>query len=164
VTDPSSPTGAAWDGARIVTLVAAVVLVVSGAFKWLDGDPGVTGYNVPAKFLVDVEVAQEGLSIGALLLAVAIVGAIGGLVPRVWWLSVLVGAAVLVVVAVYVFQLGEFADLVRQNDPFASDIGRGDLIGVGVWVGTAAGVALLVGGLLMGRRDTGALPSGTNGA
>lgn len=146
-------------------MTAAVVLLACGALKWLDGDPGVTGYNVPAKFLVDVEVAQEGLSIGALLLAAAIVGALGALAPRVWWLSVLAGAAVLVVVALYVFQLGEFADFVRENDPFGGDdLGRGDLIGVGVWVGAAAGAALLVGGVLSGRRNGNALPSGRNGS
>jgi hypothetical protein len=145
-------------------LVAAAVLVVSGSLRWLDGDPGVTGFNVPAKFLVDVEVAQEGLSIGALLVVLAIVGAVGALVPRVRLLSVIAGAAVLMVAAVYVVQCGDFADFVRENDPFAdNDLGRGDLVGVGVWVGAAAGVVLLVGGVLSVRRDRGALPSHGDG-
>ncbi|MGQ0804950.1 MAG: hypothetical protein ACT4PI_13950 [Actinomycetota bacterium] len=154
-----------WGAGRIVTLIGAVVLVVSGSMKWLDGDPGVTGYNVPAKFLVDVEVQQEGMSIGALLLLLAIAGAIGVLAPRLRPLTLVAGTAVLVVVITYVVQLGEFADFIRENDPFAEDdLGRGDLIGVGVWVGAVAGAALVVGGLLSGRRDRGALPSTPDGS
>lgn len=146
--------------ARIVTLIGVVVLVASGPMKWLDGDPGVTGYNVPLKFLVDVEVQQEGMSIGALLVLLALVAAIGALVERVRPLSLIAGVAVLVVVVTYVVQLGEFADFIRENDPFAEDdLGRGDLIGFGVWVSAAAAAALVVGGLLSGRGDRGALPS-----
>jgi len=156
---------AQWGAGRIVTLVGAVVLIVSGSMKWLDGDPGVTGYNVPAKFLIDIEVQQEGMSIGALLVLLAIAGALGELVPRLRPVSLVAGTAVLVVVVTYVVQLGDFADFVNENDPFGrGDLGRGDLIGIGVWVGAAAGVAFVVGGLLSGRRDRGALPSEPDGS
>ena len=90
--------------------------------------------------------------------------AIGALVERVRPLSLVAGVAVLVVVVTYVVQLGEFADFIRENDPFAEDdLGRGDLIGFGVWVGAVAGAAVVVGGLLSGRRDRTALPSSSNG-
>jgi len=162
---PSARAGPQWEVGRIVTLVGGVVLIGSGSMKWLDGDPGITGYNVPAKFLVDVKVEQEGMSIGAVLVLFAIVAAVGALVERVRLLSLVAGVAVLVVVITYVVQLGEFADFVNENDPFSSgDLSRGDLIGFGVWIGAAAGAALVVGGLLSGRRDRAALPSTPDGS
>lgn len=150
----SSHGGIAIGPGPVVALVSAVVVVVSGALKWLDGNPGVTGYNVPAKFLVDVEVAQEGASIGLVLAVLAVVGAIGALVPRLRWLCWVAGAAILVVVALYVYQLGDFAEFVREADPFVDDdLGRGDLIGVGVYVAAAAGIGLVVGGVLGRNRE-----------
>ncbi|HUF82958.1 MAG TPA: hypothetical protein VMQ81_00035, partial [Acidimicrobiia bacterium] len=102
----------------------------------------------------------EGVSIGALLLLVGIVGALGAFVPQLRLLMVVAGAAAIVVVVAFVYQLGEFADLVNE-DAFGTtgDVGRGDLIGFGVWVAALAGVALLVAGLLSGRAQTRALPS-----
>jgi len=118
-------------------------VVISGAMKWLDGNPGITGYNVPARFLVDVEVVQEGASIGLLLVLLAVTGALGALVPRLGFLCWVAGAAVLVMVAEFV-----------RVDPFADDdLGRGDLVGVGVYVGAAAGIGLVVGGLLARNRE-----------
>lgn len=153
-TPPRSSGGIAIRPGQVVALVSAVVVVISGAMKWLDGNPGITGYNVPAKFLVDVEVVQEGASIGLLLVLFAVTGALGALVPRLRWLCWIAGAAVLVVVALYVYQLGEFAEFVREADPFAGDdLGRGDLTGVGVYVGAAAAIGLVVGGLLGRNRE-----------
>ncbi len=134
--------------AQIVSLVGVVLLVVSGTRKWLDGNPGITGFNVPAKFLVDVEVVQEGASIGALLVVIALVGAVGALVPQLRLLTVLAGLAALVAVGLFEYQLGDFADLARQ-DPFAGDdLGRTDLTGIGVYVAGAGGLALVAGALL----------------
>lgn len=153
-TPPRSGGGIAIAPGQVVALVSAVVVVISGAMKWLDGNPGVTGYNVPAKFLVDVEVAQEGASIGFVLVVLAVVGAIGALVPRLGFLCWVAGAAVLVVVAVYVYQLGEFAEFARDVDPFADDdLGRGDLVGVGVYAAIAAGIGLVIGGVLGTNRE-----------
>jgi len=152
-TRPGPGTGIAIRPGQVVALVSAVVVVISGAMKWLDGNPGITGYNVPAKFLVDIEVVQEGASIGFLLVVLAVVGAIGALVPRLGFLCWVAGAAVLVVAALFVYQLGEFADFVR-DDPFAGDdLGRGDLTGVGVYVAIAAGTGLVIGGMLGANRE-----------
>ena len=129
------------------------MLVICGALKWIDGDPGITGYNVPAKFLVDVEVQQEGLSIGALLVVAAIAGAAGALVPRLRLLTIGAGVAALVVAALHWYQLGEFADLVNEDAFGTGDVSRSDLIGFGVWVGAVAGLGLVVGGVLAGRRS-----------
>jgi membrane associated rhomboid family serine protease len=143
----------------IVGLVAAGVLAFCGSLKWIDGDPGITGYNVPAKFLVDVKVQQEGVSIGALLLLIAVVGAVGALVPSTRFLMIVAGAAALVVVVLHAYQLGEFADLVNE-DPFTGeDVGRSDLVGIGVWVAVAAAIGLVVGGVLSRRTDRRAVPS-----
>ena len=104
------------------------------------------------------------MSIGALLVLLAIAGALGELVPRLRPVSLVAGTAVLVVVVTYVFQLGEFADFVNESDPLAfGELERSELIGFGVWVGAVAGAALVVGGLLSGQRDRGALPSEPDG-
>ena len=134
---------------QLVGLAAAIGLAVAGMLKWLDGDPGITGYNVPVKFLTDVEVVQEGVSIGAVLLLVAVVGAVGVFAPQLRFLTVLAGAAAVFVVVLFEYRLGDFADLVR-NDPFASDdLSRSNLTGFGVWVAGIAGLVLAAGGLLI---------------
>ena len=72
---------------------------------------------------------------------------------------IVAGAAALVVVVLHVYQLGEFADLVNE-DPFSGeDVGRSDLVGIGVWVAVAAAIGLVVGGVLSGRADRRAVPS-----
>jgi hypothetical protein len=136
-----------------VAVVGCALLVISGIMDWLDGDPGVSGYDVPAKFLVDVKVTDEGLSIGFVLAVLAAVGVFGALAPAFHALTVAAGIGALVVVVMFVYQLGEFADLANQDPLVGGSYDRFDLVGFGTWVAAIGGITTVVGSALARPRQ-----------
>jgi len=135
----------------LVGVLGAALTVVSGWLTWLTGSqvPHQTGYQVPAKFLLDRHATTAGVSLGVVVLAVGILGMVaailaGGRVP-----AIVLGVVSIVVAGLFVYQLRLAIHDLNRTSHLALQVR--DVIGVGPFAAAAGGVIAVVGALLPGR-------------
>ena len=139
----------------IVALAGGILLAVSSWLAWLNSFelPGAvgrsepfSGYDTPARFLVDNDADLGGPSIGVLVLVVGTVALVGAIVRGAEPLALLAGVLGAVVGGLYVFQLSKRVDVI--NDELGLDASLTDLLGVGAYVAFLGGIAAIVGAVL----------------
>lgn len=136
---------------QIVALIGAAVIAFSSWFVWIkevQGGPSSSAHEGPAKFLIDNTSEQGGLSIGALLVMVGIVGIVGAFLARARVLALVAGVGGILVGALFMYQTNDFLDRV---DADAQGVSFGDVVGIGAYIAILGGVVALVGGILSRR-------------
>ena len=154
MTDPTPPPAPAPPAARpsfgpgqIIAIVGSVAIAISSWLDWIKSVGGAdaeSSHEGPAKFLIDYNSQPEGLSIGTLLVIVAIVGIVGALVAQARILSLIAGGAAVVIGVLFMYQIKSLVDDFGD----AADVSFGDLVGIGAYIAILGGAAALVGGIL----------------
>jgi len=139
--------------AMVITLVGAVIVVVSIFLNWIDfsaaGD-ALTGKaaDVPVEFLVDKDTGSEDPSIIVLLVPAAVLLLVGAIIAKARVAAILGGILAIVVPVLYAIQVQRGLD---EGSGVLQDLGLTDFIGIGVYVGLVGGIVGLVGSLLPRR-------------
>ena len=131
---------------QLVALAGAVLIIVSAWLDWIRpsrpfGPPmGLSGYDVPAQFLVrnrGLFLSRTGPSLGVLVFLLGAACLVAALVGPVRLLALPGGAGVLVVAIWYAIRLRSYGSGSLR-----------DLLGVGTVVALIGGVTAIVGGIL----------------
>ena len=122
-------------------LAAAALLVLASRLPWVAGPPSASGFKVPSKILFKLHAQAGGTKIGHLLLAFAVFAVVASLrvVPEV--ARRVIGAAVLLLCAVYVLQLQRLVGSIESLKILGT-------IGFGVYLAAVSGVMLVLAGLM----------------
>jgi hypothetical protein len=155
---PSTPAGTS----RGAT-VGRVLIVVGGALaalsSWLNWGaefraarfPARTAYTIPAKFVIDsgVKVPGGGLNLGIVMLVLGLIVVAVAFAPSPWWkvAGLVVGAAVIVIGFLYVYQVRDIIHGVPPDSPLAGKSVR-DLISIGPYLAVIGGLLAVVGGVI----------------
>jgi hypothetical protein len=153
VTDPAAtpppvaPTAAptSFGVSQILALVGSAVIAISSWLDWvkeIDGAPGESAHEGPAKFLIDYTSEPGGLSIGTLLIIVGVVGIVGAFLAQARILTLIAGIGGVVVSVLFMYQVKSIID------DFDFDAGFGDIVGIGAYLALIGGVVALVGGIM----------------
>jgi hypothetical protein len=140
VASPAAPTAAAGSQLpfRPVALAGGVAIVVAALLPWF-GAGSLNALDLPLPVVWDFAAGDSALKLGTVLIAFGVLG--GGLsfVPRTAWLRRLLGGLTISAVTGYTVQVLRFID--TSGGSFAD---LGDVIGAGVYVALAGGIALIV--------------------
>jgi hypothetical protein len=147
-----------------------LLVAISGFLEWAGRNfpESRSGFEIPAKFIIDSEVNLEGagLSIGVPVVILGLLALVGALVPRVKLLLWVGAAAAVVIALLFAFQLNDFTDRVNKL-PGGGGFGLRNTVGVGAVLAGLGGLAALAGaalGLFAARRGPDATQPGTRGS
>ncbi|MDQ6852615.1 MAG: tetraspanin family protein [Actinomycetota bacterium] len=93
--------------AALIGLLGAALTAVSGWLTWLTGSqiPHQSGYDTPAKFLLDRHATAGGVALGVVMLLIGVLGAIGAILPHGRVPAIVLGVVSVVVAGLFVYQL-----------------------------------------------------------
>jgi len=128
---------------RILGALGTAGVAVSCFLSWRD--PGIHPAHIPFAFLWDRTTSSTNPSLLIALIPIAVVLALGALVPFGVMLRFVGGLAMLVVAGVFAYQLNR----VTGSAHGGSDLG--DVLGSGFYVGAIGGVLAFLGGLVPSR-------------
>lgn len=143
---PSASTTSFGPG-QIIALVGAAAIAISSWLDWVKsvgGSDSESAHQGPAKFLIDYNSQPEGLSIGTLLIIVAIAGVVGAVVAQARILTLVAGGAAIIIGVLFMYQIKSIVDDFGD----ASGVSFGDIAGIGGYMTILGGVVALVGGIV----------------
>jgi hypothetical protein len=135
----------------LIGLLGAALTVVSGWLTWLTGSqaPHQSGYDTPAKFLLDSQATAGGVTLGVIMLVIGVLGAIAAILAHGRIPAIVLGVASVVVAALFVYQLRLAIHELNRAAHLALQVR--DVIGIGPFAAAAGGVVAVIGALLPGR-------------
>jgi hypothetical protein len=148
---PSAATSSIGPG-QILALVGSAAVLISSWLTWVKsvgGSDADSAHEGPAKFLIDYNSQPEGLSIGTLLIILAIVGVVGALVAQARILTLIAGAGAIIVAVLFMYQIKSILD--DADSDLAPSFG--DVVGIGAYIALIGGVLALIGGVVSLRRS-----------
>jgi hypothetical protein len=121
-------------------LIGVAAAAIAIFLPWLDvAGVSSNSFDIPAAFLFDREAAPSSVDLGIVLLAAVVAGAVGVLMPGREVVRLAAGAALLLIAALYMFQLNRYLSLFGDDAP-----GLFSTVGFGVWITAVAAIPLLV--------------------
>jgi uncharacterized membrane protein len=144
----------------LIGLLGAGLVAFSAWLAWVSGPtrPRQSAYSVPASFLLDRHASAGGVSLGVVMLILGLLGVIAAVLAAGRFPALALGAAVVVVAVLYVYQLRLSVD--DLNRALHQRLEVRDVIGVGPFAAGSGGLVVVIGALLPGRRAsaTGSTP------
>jgi hypothetical protein len=133
----------------IVALVGAAIVLLSSFLDWFDFAVGESSFKVTVKSLwsVDDYGADDGLSIGILLLALVVLIVVGALVKPARILALI--GAVLVLVTAVLYMVTSARATNEANDILGTDLSVADVAGFGAFLVFIGAIISVVGGFLL---------------
>lgn len=135
----------------LIGLLGAALVAFSAWLAWLSGPNRArqSAYSVPASFLFDRHASAGGVSLGVVMLILGVLGVIGAVLAAGRFPALALGAAVVLVAVVYVYQLRLSLDDLNRASHLRLEVR--DVIGVGPFAAGAGGIVVVIGALLPGR-------------
>jgi hypothetical protein len=139
---------------RALIVVGGAVAAISSWLNWGAENealraPARTAYTIPAKFVIDKDVAVPGagLSLGVVVLVLGLLVVAAAFAPG-WKIAGLVlGLAVGVVAVLYAYQVREVIHSAAPTSPIAGRSFR-DLISIGPYLAGIGGALAVIGGVI----------------
>jgi hypothetical protein len=149
-TPAATPTSTSKIGpGSIVALVGAAIVLLSSFLDWFDFAVGENSFKVTIKSLwsVDDYGADDGLSIGILLLACVVLIVVGALVKPARILALIGAGLVLITAVLYMVTSARATN--EANDILGTDLSVADVAGFGAFLVFIGAIISVVGGFLL---------------
>jgi membrane-bound ClpP family serine protease len=111
--------------------------------------PHQSGYDTPAKFLLDSHATAGGVTLGVIMLVIGVLGVIAAILAHGRVPAIVLGVASVVVAGLIVYQLRLAVHELNRTTQLALQVR--DVIGIGPFAAAAGGVIAVIGALLPGR-------------
>jgi hypothetical protein len=137
----------------LIGLLGAALTAGSGWLTWLTGSqaPHQSGYDTPAKFLVDSHATAGGVTLGIVTLLIGVLGVIGAILAHGRAPAIVLGVVSVVVAGLFVYQLRLAVHELNRASYLALQVR--DVIGIGPFAAAAGGVVAVIGALFPGRHE-----------
>jgi Ca2+/Na+ antiporter len=142
----------------LVGALGAALTAVSGWLTWLTGSqaPHQSGYDTPAKFLLDSHTTAGGVTLGVVMLIIGVLGMIAAILAHGRVPAIALGVVSVVVAGLFVYQLRLAVHELNRTTQLALQVR--DVIGIGPFAAAAGGVVAVIGALLPLRHGKTAAP------
>ncbi|HEX6310081.1 MAG TPA: hypothetical protein VF152_00475 [Acidimicrobiia bacterium] len=137
----------------ILAAIGGLAFGISSWLAWLgsvEGSETASAYDAPAKFLIDVDAQLGGLSLGILVVIVAVLILVGAVVRGLGVVALAGGVIAMLIVILFTFQLNRLID--DLNESFDQNFSLTDFLDLGEYVAAVGAVLAIVGGILSLRR------------
>ena len=160
-TSPSGSTRRRWGPfltfgpGALIGLLGAALTALSGWLTWLTGSqpPRQSGYDTPAKFLLDSHATAGGVTLGVIMLVVGVLVVIAAILAHGRVPAIALGVVSVAAAGLFVYQLRLAVHELNRTTQLALQVR--DVIGIGPFAAAVGGVVAVVGALLPGRhRET----------
>ena len=137
----------------LIGLLGAALVVLSGWLAWLSGPrtPRQSGYDIPARFLLDSHASAGGVNLGVVILVTGVLAAIGSVLAAGRFPALALGIVAIVVAGLFAYQLHLSVDDLNRTTHLGLQVR--DVIGAGPLAAAAGGVMVVIGALLPGRKS-----------
>jgi hypothetical protein len=135
---------------HVLVIVGSVLAAIATLLPWLEiSSTKLDAFDAPLKFLREGSMADGGVKIGVVVVALAVLGIASVFVRPVRWFAIVTGVVIVGIGARFVMEVGTLLDELEQSRIFED---RFDVLQYGTYLAIAGGLLAIVGGALALRK------------